>query len=60
MRRGRATLALARGMPEEQTQEQGEWSTDAWGTYIVEDEVERLRRFGQTVDESSDSEASDT
>ena len=42
-----------------QRQEQGEWSTNAWNTYVVEDEVERLRRFGQVVDESSDSEASD-
>ena len=59
VRRSRATLAVACGMGEKDIQTKGEWSSKAYKVYVAKDEVERLQRFGQMVDDSSDSEHSD-
>ena len=59
MRRSRATLAVAGGVGEKDIKTKGEWSSKAYKVYVAKDEVERLQRFGQMVDDSSDSEPSD-
>ena len=59
VRRSRATLAVADGMDEKDIQKKGEWSSKAYKVYVAKDEVERLYRFGNMVDDSSDSDPSD-
>ena len=58
VRRSGATLAVASQMTEPEIQKLGEWSSKAYKTYVDEDEVERLRKFVEEVDDSSDSDGS--
>ena len=46
-------------MGEKEIQTKAEWSSKAYKVYVAKDEVERLQRFGEMVDDSSDSEPSD-